>query len=276
MNDEILKPPLGSQPQTDLMSQADKTSLAETSLPEPLDDFKKNIQKFLPFLEDLRSRLYRGVILFVAVFAVGFLSARLIVKKTLDFVDIDKVTIATSSPFQFVEVSMNIGYFLAITVSVPYILYSFYIFITPALRRREKIHLIKSIPLSFALFIAGFSYGLSILYYALGILAAINVSLGVSNFWNISQFLSEMLFTSALLGLIFEFPLVLTLLIKMGITTPQILKNNRKVAFFVSILVTALLPPTDIISLIAMTLPLVLLYEGTILFNRKNRVWINN
>lgn len=257
MDDEILKPTL-------------------TPEPESLEDFKKTIKKFLPFLEDLRSRLYRGVILFVAVFAIGFLSARIIIKKTLELVYIDKVTIAASSPFQFVEVSMNIGYFLAIIVSVPYILYSFYIFIVPALRRKEKIHLIKSVPLSIALFLAGFFYGLFILYYALGIIATINVSLGISNFWNISQFLSQMLITSALLGLIFEFPLLLTLLIKLGITTPQILKNNRKIAYFISLLVTSLLPPTDLISLIAMALPLVLLYEGTIFFNKKHHTWINN
>lgn len=267
MDDEILKPALGLTPEP--------IPTPEPEL-ESLGDFKKAIKKFLPFLEDLRGRLYRGVLLFVVVFAAGFLSARIILKKALELIHIDKVTIAASSPFQFIEVSMNIGYFLAIIVSVPYILYSFYRFIVPALNRREKIHLIKSVPLSIVLFITGFSYGLFILYYALGILAAINVSLGISNFWNISQFLSEMLTTSALLGLIFEFPLLLGLMIKLGIITPQILKNNRKIAYFISLLVTSLLPPTDIISLIAMALPLVLLYEGTILFNKKEYPRINN
>lgn len=267
MDDEILKPTPEPPPK-----------LTPKPTPEPppnpyLEEFKKNIKKFLPYLEDLRSRLYRGVILFVVVFVGGFLSARIILKKTLELIQIDKVTISASSPFQFIEVSMNIGYFLAIMVSIPYIMYSFYVFIMPALTRREKIHLIKSVPLSIALFIVGFSYGLFILYYALGILASINVGLGISNFWNIGQFLSQMLITSALLGLIFEFPILLTLLIKLGIITPQILKNNRKIAYFLSLFATALLPPTDIISLIAMTLPLVLLYEGTILLNnKKNKV----
>lgn len=230
-----------------------------------MENYNKIIEKFLPFLEDLRHRLYRAVILFAVFFLGGFFSAGIILKKILSFVHIDKVIIATSSPFQFTDIAMDVGSFLAITVSVPYIIYSFYVFIFPALTRREKIRLLKSVPLSIGLFIVGFSYGFFILYYALGLLASINNSLGIANFWNIGQFLSQVLMTSALLGLVFEFPLVLALLIKLGITTSQTLKNNRRVAYFLAICLTALLPPTDGVSLIAMALPLVLLYEGTIL-----------
>ncbi len=234
-----------------------------------MEDFKKNIEKFLPFLEDLRERLYRGVILFIIFFCGGFLCAGIILKKILNLVHIDQVTIATSAPFQFTDIAMDVGFFLAIIVSVPYIIYSFYIFILPALTRSEKIKLLKSIPLSVGLFIVGFFYGFFILYYALGLLASINTNLGIANFWNIGQFLSQVLVTSALLGLVFEFPLLLTLLIKLGIATPQTLKNNRRVAYFLTICLTALLPPTDGVSLLAMALPLVLLYEGTILLNNK-------
>ena len=239
-----------------------------------MEEFKKNIEQFLPYLEDLRSRLYRGVILFAVTFLVGFLFAGVILKKILILVPVDLVTIAASSPFQFIEVAMNIGFFLAIVVCVPYIIYSFYVFIVPALTKNEKTQFLKSIPISGGLFILGFFYGFFILYYALGLLASINIGLGIANYWNVSQFLTQILTTSALLGLVFEFPLVLTLLIKFGIITSQILKDKRRVAYLILLSLIALLPPTDIISLIAMTLPLALLYEMTILLNNKNNyVW---
>ena len=225
-------------------------------------------------MEDLRNRLYRGAILFVVSFFGGFLSAGIILKKLLNIVHIDQVVIVATSPFQFVEVAMDIGFFIAIIVSVPYIIYSFYIFILPALTRSEKIKLLKSIPLSVGLFIVGFFYGFLILNYSLEVLASINIRLGIANFWNISQFLSQMLITSALLGLVFELPLLLTLLIKLGIITPQTLKNNRRIAYFLILVLTSLLPPTDGLSLIAMALPLVLLYEvTTVLNNKKSYVW---
>lgn len=225
-------------------------------------------------MEDLRRRLYTGVILFVVFFIGGFLYAGVILKKLLVFVKIDQVIIATSSPFQFADIAMDIGFFIAIMVSVPYIIYSFYVFIVPALTRKEKGKLLKSIPVSIGLFAVGFLYGFFILYYALDLLAAINTSLGIANFWNIGQFLSQILITSSLLGLIFEIPLLLTLFIKLGIITPQTLKDKRRIAYFLTICLTSLLPPTDGVSLIAMALPLVLLYEVTILLNnKKNYVW---
>jgi len=225
-------------------------------------------------LEDLRGRLFRGVILFAIFFVAGFFFAGTILKKILELVHLDQVTIAASSPFQFIEIAMDFGFFLAIMVCVPYIIYSFYVFIVPALTKNERIKLLKSTPLSIGLFVIGFFYGFFVLNYALEALASINIGLGIANFWNIGQFLSQVFITSALLGLIFEFPLLLTLLIKLGIITPQTLKNQRRVAYFLMLLLTALLPPTDVLSLIAMVLPLVLLYEVTILLNKnKYHVW---
>ena len=225
-------------------------------------------------MEDLRGRLFRGAIIFAIFFVAGFFFAGTILKKILEFVHLDQVTIAASSPFQFIEIAMDFGFFLAIIVCIPYIIYSFYIFIVPALTKNEQIKLLKSAPLSVVLFIIGFSYGFFVLNYALETLASVNIGLGIANFWNIGQFLSQISITSALLGLIFEFPLLLSLLIKLGIITPETLKNQRRIAYFLMLALTALLPPTDVLSLVAMALPLVLLYEVTILLNKNNHhVW---
>jgi sec-independent protein translocase protein TatC len=232
-----------------------------------LENFKENIEIFFPFLEDLRKRLYRAIILFAVFFAAGFFCAGIILNKILDIFRIDQVVVAATSPFQYVTIAMDVGFFLAIMGSVPYIIYSFYVFIIPALTKSEKIRLLKSIPISFSLFVTGFIYGFFILYYSLGLLAAINIELGIANIWNIGQFLSQIFITAALLGFVFEFPLLLTLFIKLKITTPQMLKSKRRVAYFCLFSITAMLPPTDILSLIAMALPLVLLYECTILLN---------
>jgi sec-independent protein translocase protein TatC len=240
-----------------------------------MEEFNKKIENFLPFLEDLRERLYRGVVLFVIFFIIGFFSTGIILKRVLEVIKIAEVTISTSSPFQFADIAMDMGFFLGIMVSAPYVVYSFYAFIVPALTRKEKIKLLKSIPVSIALFVVGFLYGFFILYYALGLLASLNTSLGIANIWNISQFLSQIFITAALLGFVFEFPLLLTLFIKMGVISNQILKDKRRVAYFIILLLTSFLPPTDGISLLAMSLPLVLLYEVTILLNnKKDYVWI--
>ena len=239
-----------------------------------MEEFKKNLRKFLPFLEDLRNRLFFGVVLFVVFFVVGFLSTSIFVREIVSFVTIENVTLTATSPFQYVQIAMDFGFFLATVITVPYIIYSFYVFILPALTRSEKIRLFKSIPVSLILFITGFLYGFFVLFYALEILAGINTSLGIANFWNISQFLSQMLVTSAMLGLVFEFPLLLALLIMLGIITPTTLKNNRRIAYAVLLFLAVLLPPTDVISLLGIVLPLLLLYEATILFNTQKQGYL--
>lgn len=233
------------------------------------------MQKFLPFFEDLRHRLYRSAVLFAVSFAVGLFSVMAVMKRVLAYVQIDQVVIATSSPFQFANVAMNFGFFIALMVTIPYVVYSFYAFISPALTKRERRTLLKSVPLCIFLFVLGFSYGFFVLYFALELLAAINTQLGIANFWNVGQFLSEMVVTSALLGLVFEFPLLLTLLVKMGVLTTQHLKDKRRIAYFSTLLLTAMLPPTDGLSLVVMSLPLVLLYEATIvLTSNDSTVWL--
>lgn len=195
------------------------------------------------------------------------MSAGIILKKTTDLIDFNEVVLVVSSPFQFIQVAMNLGFFFAILVTAPYIVYSLYSFILPALTKSEKKIFFKLAPVSLCLFVCGFFYGFFVLYYALGILASLNTSLGIANFWNIGQFLSEMLVTSVLLGLFFEFPIVLTLLIKFGIIAVTALKENRRVAYALLLVIAIVLPPTDLISLLALVLPLWLLYEATIALN---------
>jgi sec-independent protein translocase protein TatC len=119
------------------------------------------------------------------------------------------------------------------------------------------------------LFVLGFIFGASILFFAFKIIANINENLGILNIWDISSYLSQIFITSALLGLLFQFPLILTGLMKLNLFNVTALKKRRHLAWLTSFIITSLLPPTDGLSLIAMSLPLILLYEITILANRK-------
>ena len=113
----------------------------------------------------------------------------------------------------------------------------------------------------------GFSYGFGILYYALDTIAGLNVSLGIQNLWDIGKFIYEIFLTSVLLGLLFEFPIVLTFFVSVGILDVKFLKTNRRVAMVVMFVITALLPPTDGVSLVVMVIPMIVIYEVTIIIN---------
>jgi sec-independent protein translocase protein TatC len=234
-----------------------------------VEQLKSNIQKFLPYLEDLQRRLYFSTITIIVVFFVGFLSSGFILKKLIANFKIDAVVLATTSPFQFANIAIDIGIFCALIVALPLFMYHFFSFSYSALTKKELRKLLLSIPVSFILFLVGFLYGFFILFYSFSLLASVNQSIGIQNIWDISLFLSQMAITSALLGFVFQMPLVLTLLIKMGVISVSFLKSKRRLVVLLLCILVALLPPTDGLSLIAMALPLYFLYELTILINFK-------
>ncbi len=236
-----------------------------------MEKFKSFIAKFTPYLEDIRRRLYITAVAFAVFFVIGFLSTGKILKYILSVFDIQDVVIATTSPFQFADLSIDIGLFLAFLVSCPVLVYNLFRFLLPAMTFKERGVFLLLIPLAAGLFFFGFAYGFLIMYYALILLAQINTLIGIQNIWDIGMFLSQIMLTSTLLGVLFQFPIVLTLVIRSGLLDVGFLKQKRRIAFAIAFAFTALLPPTDGLSLIAMALPLILLYECTIFVNSRFR-----
>ncbi len=228
-------------------------------------------EKFYPYLEDLKQRLYKGVVLFSIMFFVGFFQTSIILRYIISNLNIKDVVIAATSPFQFTSLATDVGFFLAIIVSIPYFMYNVYAFIAPAITKKERNFIYLSIPVCLLLFTFGFLYGFFILYYTLQLLANINTGIGIQNIWDVSNFIMQIFMTASFLGLFFEFPIIMTLMIKTNMLNVKTLKNKRRIAYFLIFALTALLPPTDGISLIAISLPLILLYEVTILFNNNNK-----
>lgn len=208
-------------------------------------------------------------IFFIIFFVLGFFLTSYIIQWILKLFEIRGVVIATTSPFQFADLSINIGFLFAFLIICPVLIYQIYSFLRPALSNKEKGFFFLLIPLAIVLFILGFVYGFLILYYALTILAQINVQIGVQNIWDIGMFLSQIVLTSTLLGVLFQFPIICTYIIRIGIIDSVFLKKKRRIAVFIIFIFTTLLPPTDGISLLAMALPLILLYEVTIIVNSR-------
>ena len=183
--------------------------------------------------------------------------------------NIEDVTLVTTSPFQLIELAMSMGFFLACSVVVPVFIYNLYSFIRPALLPKERNMFALSLPIGVILFIIGFLYGAGMLYYGIKLIAQTNINLGVVNYWDINTFISQIVLTSSLLGLLFLFPLVITFLIKLKVISVNFLKSKRRHAVVVIFIVVSLLPPTDGLSLILMAVPLMLIFEITVLLNRK-------
>ncbi len=227
------------------------------------------IEQYESYLEELRRRIYFLALVLIGVFIFGFFAAGKVISFAINLFQLKNVVIATTSPFQFVELATSVGILLALLVVAPLAVYNIYAFLSPALNKKEKQLFVRSLPISLILFVIGFAYGVLTIFIAFKMLALLNASLGLTNIWDVNKFLSQIVVTSALLGLLFQFPLLLTFLIKTNILDRQFLKDNRRWAVLVIFIFVALLPPTDGISLIMTALPLMAIYELTIIINRK-------
>lgn len=234
-----------------------------------MSNLQEGINKYSVYLEELRRRLFSLTKLFVIIFALGFLSSPSLIKLMMEVINFDGVTIVTTSPFQLVDLAMSIGFFLACIITVPIFIYHLYSFLKTGLLPKERKMFVFSLPLSLGLFSLGFLYSSVMLYFAIGMIAKVNIGLGVVNYWDISTFISQMVLTSSLLGVLFIFPLVITFLIKIGLMSVDFLRSKRKHAVVVIFIIVSLLPPTDGLSLILMAAPLILIFELTVLFNRR-------
>ncbi len=232
-----------------------------------MDSLTAFTEKYGTYLEDVRVRVYRLVVIFAITFVVGFFSTSWLVKILVDVWKIENVTIVATSPFQLVDLAVSIGFFLAIIVILPLSVREMYAFLRTGLLKRERRLFLSLLPVAFLLFVIGFAYGVAVMYFALQVIAQVNVSLGVANLWDITRFVSQIMITSALLGVVFEFPVVLTFLIRLGIVPISFLTRKRRHAIVVILILVALLPPTDGISFIIMSVPLIGIYELTIFFN---------
>ncbi len=235
-----------------------------------MNNFQRSLAKYGVYFEELRAKLLFLTKVFVICFIIGFLVTTPVIRFFIAYFNITDVTIVTTSPFQLIEFAMSVGFFSACIITLPIFIYHLYSFLKPGLLKAERKIFVLSLPLGLLLFIFGFLYGGGMLYYGIKLMAKVNASIGIANYWDITKFVSQIVLTSSLLGLLFTFPLILTFLMRLGIVSVNFLRSKRRHAFVVVFILVSLLPPTDGLSLILMAAPLVLLFELTVFLNRKN------
>jgi sec-independent protein translocase protein TatC len=135
------------------------------------------------------------------------------------------------------------------------------------LNKKEKNLFFILLPTGMFLFASGFLYCFTILYFYLNSISAINLAFNIQNVWDISSFLSQVIFASICFGFVFQFPIILTFLIRVGLLDLKFLIEKRIYAISAMFIFVGFLPPPDIFSTIFQALPLVCLYQVTLWVN---------
>jgi len=225
----------------------------------------------LPFtghLDELRKRL---IYCFIAI-GIGFVASyafkdklfSILVNPLVSVMETGDTLIFTGLPeafFTYLKVALLSG----IMLSAPVIIYQFWMFVAPGLYEKERRILIPIVFLSTLFFIGGSLFGYFIVFpwgfkFFLGFATET-----IRPLPSMKEYLS---FSAKLLiafGLVFELPLVLTFLARLGVVSVDFLKKNRKYALLLFFAGAAILTPPDVVTQVMMALPLMVLYEISIL-----------
>jgi sec-independent protein translocase protein TatC len=218
-------------------------------------------------LDELRTRIVISIAAFSVAFGLCFWqNTRLldIANKPLPG-HLTPITFGVAEPF---TTTVTISAYAALVISLPVILYQAYAFILPALTDKERrviVPFLLGVPF---LFILGVLFG-----YFIVLPAATKFLLNFNdNQFNIQirarDYYSFFTLTLGVMGLIFQMPIGILAITRLGIVTPEQLSQNRKYAVVILAIVAMLLPGTDPVSMLLELIPLLLLYEGSLILAR--------
>ncbi|MCM1531303.1 MAG: twin-arginine translocase subunit TatC [Bacteroides sp.] len=188
----------------------------------------------------------------------------------IDKFSIQMINTELSSQFM-THISMS--FYFGLLAASPYVIYKLFGFVRPALYEKEKRHAIPIVLTIYFLFLIGLLMNYFVIFpISFRFLGTYQVDSMVINTISLSSYISSFTLLSLTMGLVFEIPILASILGKMGLITAKMLSKYRHFAFVGIMVVAALITPPDIFSLILMTIPLYGLYEvsiGVLKFTQK-------
>ena len=154
-------------------------------------------------------------------------------------------------------------------IAFPYVVYEFWKFIRPAMHENEQKTAKGFIFASSFLFFMGVLFGYYIITpLSINFLGSYNVSSEVLNEFDLSSYIALVRSSVIACGLVFELPIIIYFLTKVGIVTPEILKKYRKYSLVVVLILSAVITPPDVVSQIIVAIPILILYEISIFISK--------
>jgi len=228
-------------------------------------------QPFLTHLEELRKRL---IVCAIAI-GIGFAICYAFSKQLFSFLILpltktlppDSTLIFTSLPEMFIAY-IKVALIAGIILAIPVVFYELWMFLAPALYRKEIKYLIPFVFFSTILFVAGSLFGYFVVFpYGFKFFIGFATE-DIQALPSVKQYFSFTIRLLLAFGLVFEMPVVVFFLTKIGLVTPDSMKKFRKFAILCSFILSAILTPPDVATQIMMALPIIILYELSIIISK--------
>jgi sec-independent protein translocase protein TatC len=247
------------------------------------DDIEKSSAPLIEHLIELRTRLMWSIGgFFVAFLACFFFAKQLFNLLVIPFqwatswagLDPDKVELIYTAPQEFFFTQIKLGMFGGLVIAFPLIAAQIYKFVAPGLYKNERAAFLPFLFASFILFLLGaalvyFFFTPMVMWFFLAMQQTGGAGeVEISLLPKVSEYLSLIMTLIFSFGLVFQLPVVTTLMARVGLLSSAGLADKRKWAIVIAFVVAAVLTPPDPVSQIGLAVPTILLYELSIILAR--------
>jgi len=237
---------------------------------------KSDRMTLLGHLSELRRRLLRSVIAVAICVAVSFAFRNWIFHILINPAgDINLIYIEMT---EMIGTTMKVSLAAGIVLAMPYLIYQLLMFVSPALTRREKKYVYLILPWITLMFAAGVAFAYFVLIPpATKFLISFGSDIATPQI-KIGNYISIVTRLLLAVGAVFETPVIILFLSRLGIITPQMLSRNRRWAILGAFVLAAIITPTfDPINQSLVAVPLILLYEmstwlSKLVYKRRTRL----
>lgn len=218
-------------------------------------------------LSDLRKVIIRIIlaILFGAIISFVLFDDFLweIIYRPIDGKDIELIQITVTEAFL---TRLKVSFLAGAIITIPFTAWQLWSFILPALYAHEKKYVYMITPFSAILFVLGIIFGYFVVL-PIAIVFFVGQGESLTPMLSFAQYVSFILRFLLPFGLVFQLPLAVIFLVRIGAVDHTFFRKNRKYAILLTFVVAAVLTPPDVISQVLMALPVLLLYEISIILS---------
>ena len=243
------------------------------------DEIDQSSAPLLEHLIELRRRLIWSIVAFFLAFILCFAFAKhlfnmlvLPYQWALDWAGMDrsKAALIYTAPQEFFFTQVKVAMFGGLVLAFPMIASQIYKFVAPGLYKHERMAFLPFLIASPLLFLLGgalvyFFFTPMVMWFFLAMQqSGVDGEVQISLLPKVSEYLSLIMTLIFAFGLVFQLPVITSLMAKVGLVTAQGLRDKRKYAIVIAFVVAAVLTPPDPASQIGLAIPAILLYEISI------------
>lgn len=234
------------------------------------ESYEEKEMTFIEHLEELRWRIIYSLIGIVIGTIIAWIFIDLLVEEILLRPAKESgVSLQNLKPFGQIFLYFQIALIAGLILSIPNVFYQFWKFISPALRKNERKYILAIVIFTTVCFLAGIAFAYFVM---LPLALSFAVQFGtqtIKNEFAVDEYMSIIVSVMLAAGLVFELPMLSFFLSKLGILKPSFMRKYRKHSIVIIMIAAAVLTPgTDPVSQVILAIPLVLLYEISILVSK--------